>query len=242
MARRKVNIDWILSQIESKWSLWNLVLGTGLAASFGLPAWAVHSASIFAEYSPLSWVVSGFIGVFVAVIAYLIYAFASKLRVTAQYNAMFLEKGILINPLETIFERKRILLNDFVLPSHTLIENKTFVDCDLIGPANIYFLTSNNVSPIRQPIIDAVWLSPKASFRNGFVFSNCVFRNCSFQRITMFASVENYLLWKNHPSINWISIPPSQLDIEERNKIVSQEGPKKEEVTSGPVPRIEGPK
>jgi len=58
-----------------------------------------------------------------------------------------MDKGALINPLDVSFERKRILLNEFVLPSHTIIENKTFIDCDLIGPANIYFHSSNNASP-----------------------------------------------------------------------------------------------
>jgi hypothetical protein len=186
-----------------------------------LPAWATHSASIFSQYSPLSWVIAGFIGVFSVVLIYFTYAWASKIRITAAYNARFLEKGVLINPLEASFERKRILLNDFVLPSHTVIENKVFIDCDLIGPANMYFHSSNNANPIREPIFDAVWLAPKANFHNGFVFRNCVFRNCSFQRITLFASVENYQNWKDNKSINWIGIPPTEKDLQERAALLN---------------------
>jgi hypothetical protein len=129
--------------------------------------------------------------------------------------------GELINPLDTTFEKKRIFLNDFVLPSHTFIENKNFIDCDLIGPANVYFPANNQAAPIRLPVIDAVWLSAEARFTNGFIFYNCLFRNCSFQRITMFASIENYESWKDNPNINWIGIPPSPDDIEQRRKILA---------------------
>jgi hypothetical protein len=93
-------------------------------------------------------------------------------------------------------------------------------DCDLIGPANIYFMSSNMANPIRPPKVDAVWLEPNAKFNNGFVFNNCIFRNCSFQRITMFASVENFQNWKDNPNINWISIPPSESQIAERLRIL----------------------
>lgn len=212
-----------LSTIESRWNLWALISGSGLVASFALPAWAVHAAQLFSEYAPFSWDIAGFCGVLVWVIIRLIWNWAYKIRVHAEYDAKFLEHGSIINPLDLTFERKRILLNDFVLPSHTFIEGKTFIDCDLIGPANIYFHSSNQANPIRLPKIDAVWLAPKAQFNNGFVFNNCIFRNCSFQRITMFASIENYLLWKDNPNVNWISIPPTEEQIVERRTIVERE-------------------
>jgi hypothetical protein len=142
-------------------------------------------------------VAAGFLGVFIATICRLIWHWASQMKVKAKYDALQLEKGSLINPLDLTFERKRILLNDFVLPSHPVIEGKTFIDCDLIGPACIYFASNNQAAPIRPPKFDAVWLSPEAKFNNRFIFNNCIFRNCSFQRITMFASIENFHAWKD---------------------------------------------
>jgi hypothetical protein len=53
-----------------------------------------------------------------------------------------------------------------------------------------------------------------------FTFSNCIFRNCSFQRITMFASIENYENWKDNAAVNWLSFPPTPEAIYERKKFL----------------------
>jgi hypothetical protein len=242
-----------LNVAESRWSLWNLFAGTTLVASFALPAWAAHTAEIFRQYSPLSWVVAGFVGMFLWAITRWFFSAAYRIRINAKYDEQFLANGGNFNPLSTTFERKRIFLNDLVLPSHTLIENKTFVDCDIIGPANIYFLIGNNINPIRPPNFDAVWLHPTAKFTNGFIFAHCIFRNCSFQRLTMFASIENYAAWKDSANISWISIAPSQDDIAERMKVIAPDTiqpppakpvetqPAKPVETSGVV-RLEAPK
>jgi hypothetical protein len=179
-----------------------------LVASFSLPAWATWAANIFSQYAPLSWVVAGFCGVLAWVIIRVIWNWAYQISVRAEYDAKFIEHGGNFNPLDSTFERKRIFVNDFVLPSHPYIENKTFIDCDIIGPANLYFYVGNQMSPVKPPPIDAVCLDPTKKFSNGFLFSNCIFRNCSFQRITLFVSQPTYEDWKNNPLFNWISPPP----------------------------------
>lgn len=192
-------------------------------ASFALPAWAVRAAQIFSEYAPASWVIAGFGGLIIWAIARLLWQLANRLRIRNLWDIRNLERGSLINPLDLTFERKRIRLDEFALPSHTVIEGKTFIDCDIIGPANIYFHASNLANPIRVPKVDAVWLAPKAIFTNGFTFRDCIFRNCSFQRITLFGSIENYKNWKDNPMINWIGITPTAADLAERQHIVGLE-------------------
>jgi hypothetical protein len=153
-----------LSTLESRWSLWNLFQGSVLVASFALPAWAVRAARVFADYAPLSWVLAGFVGVVVWAVVRLFWQLATRLKIRSQWDARSLDRGSFINPLDLTSERKRILLNDFVLPSWTWIDGKTFIDCDLIGPANFYFDVTNIAHPIRPPKLDAVWLDPKANF------------------------------------------------------------------------------
>jgi hypothetical protein len=65
MAAATERLGRFLNTVESRWSLYALLQGSGLVASFGLPAWAVRSAQIFSDYAPLSWVVGGFVGVLV---------------------------------------------------------------------------------------------------------------------------------------------------------------------------------
>jgi hypothetical protein len=207
-----------LDILETRLSL--VLHGVGLVGSFSLPAWATWAAGIFSQYAPLSWVVAGFLGVGLGVLFRLIWHWAGQMKVRAKYDALQLEKGSLITPLDLTFERKRILVNDFVLPSHPFIDGKTFIDCDIVGPACIYFSSNNQANPIRPPKVDAVWLEPGAKFNNGFIFTNCIFRNCSFQRITIFASVENFHAWKDLDSVNWISIPPTEADLQKRLAIL----------------------
>jgi hypothetical protein len=102
MAFPRFHPDKFLTWMESKWSLWNLLLGTGLVASFSLPAWAVSTAQIFSQYAPFSWVVAGFTGVLAGVVAYLMYAVAYKRLIEARYNARYLDKGVIINPLVSV--------------------------------------------------------------------------------------------------------------------------------------------
>jgi hypothetical protein len=194
-----------------------------MIASIGLPAWATWAAGIFSQYAPLSWVVAGFAGLVCWSLYQLLRAWALRIIVNAKYDARFIERGQNYNPLELTFERKRIYLDDFSLPSHTVIEGKTFIDCDIIGPATIHFKSNNLAQPLRPPILDAIWLHPAAKFTNGFTFDSCIFRNCSFQRITMLASVENFSAWKGHPNVNWISLPPTDQDIQARQFIINEE-------------------
>lgn len=46
----------------------------------------------------------------------------------------------------TSFIKKRIYIHDLEDPAVPIIEGKTFVNCDLVGPANITFLDGCNLS------------------------------------------------------------------------------------------------
>jgi hypothetical protein len=67
-------------------------------------------------------------------------------------------------------------------------------------------------------------LHPDARYNAGFQFHNCIFRDCSFQRITMFASIENFELWNSNASVNWIGVPPSAELIEKRKADILPKG------------------
>ena len=127
-----------LTSIESRWSRWTLIQGTGLLASFAVPAWAVRASQVSSAYAPLLWARAGFFGVFAWALIRLIWHYTTVSKVRAQWDLRMLERGSLVNRLDLTFERMRIMLNDFARPSWTMIDGKTFIDCDLIGPANIY--------------------------------------------------------------------------------------------------------
>ncbi len=111
-----------------------------------------------------------------------------------------------------VFEGKRIYLNDFVLPSQPRVVGKTFVDCEIVGPANMYFELDNSVDDVQPGLVDAVSLSGERQFYNGILFRNCKFRGCTFHRVTLFLELKEVLRIENLNWLNWISpMPPADL-------------------------------
>lgn len=199
----KSAINWAWDWIIEHWAAVLSVSGGGLMG------YLAAGANWLQQYGPVAWGGVGLLTALIISFVIIIIARAKQMRINAARDAAILAKGSIINPLDKIFEKKRIFINDFILPSHPMIDGKIFTDCEIIGPANIYFLPTNVANPIRPPAMDAVWVSPNARPTNGFILHNCYFNNCSFQLITIYASIDNYHAWKNNPNVNWISIPPT---------------------------------
>lgn len=199
-------IDRLMGRADTGLSLYTAIKGSSVMASVLALSWAVEATEVFSEYAPFSWVAAGFLGIIIWATAYLLWQVGYKIRVATAYNAKFLNTGLKINPLNKTFEDQRIFLNDFALPSHPLIEGKTFINCEIIGPANMYWNYGNRGDDTKLPIIDAVCLNPQKKFFNGFVFNNCIFRGCSFQRITLFVNPEEFATFHSNNNLNWIGI------------------------------------
>ncbi len=176
--------------------------------SFALPAWAAEAAGVFSEYAPLSGVVAGFVGLLLYVVAVFIYGTGQQRSVRSRYDAKFMQETGGVDPLARVFEGKRIYLNDFVLPSQPQVIGKTFVDCEIVGPANMYFESDNSVDDTKPGLVDAVALSGKRQFLNGVAFRNCKFRSCTFHRVTLFFQPEESLRIQHLNWLNWISPLP----------------------------------
>ena len=173
--------------------------------SFALPAWAVRAANLFAEYSPLSWVAAGFAGLFLGAFIFALIAWARSKWVRARYDAKMIAGGSYVDPMAKTYEDRRIFLNEFCLPSHPLIEKKTFINCQIIGPANIVLETGNNVQDATYPISDAVLMKPDHKLFNAVIVRNCIFRQCSFQRVTFLVPAAEYEAARNWHLFNWIT-------------------------------------
>lgn len=202
------NIDRFFSKLEWRWSLANMLWGTGAIASATLPAWAVRTLEVFSEYSPLSWVLAGFAGLAIYCLCFLTFAWAHAINVRARFNDRSMNSGGFVDPLAKVYERERIFLNDFCLPTNPYIRDKLFIDCEIIGPANLFLAIGNRVDEILLPHCDAVVLPSGATFYNGYTLANTTFRRCSFQRVTFFVSQEEYQFVKDLNWLNWISYSP----------------------------------
>lgn len=204
MATAGQQIDGLLSKLEWRWSLSNFLIGAYFFASTALPAWAVSAMEMFQHYAPLSWVLAGFAGLVVSVVAFAVFSLAYGRWVRSRYNRRLYEKTGFVDPMAKTFEDKRIFLSEFCLPSDQFIEGKTFINCEIIGPALLYLRRDNKAYEQKLPYCDAVVLRRNRIFYNGIVLDNCTFRASSFKRITLIASEDEYPLIKDLEWLNWI--------------------------------------
>lgn len=171
-----------------------------------MTAWAARAAEILSAYAPFSWVAAGICGGFAVSAAYWLFAASRAKWVRTKYDNTTMLRGGMVDPLAKTFEAKRIYLSEFVLPSHPVIQGKTFIGCEIIGPANVLLVSGNSVAEGRSPSCDAVALKDGDYPTNAIFLNGCTFRECSFQRVTFFISAQeveanrhlNWLLWIGH--------------------------------------------
>lgn len=228
-----MHFEWRLSLATVIWSL--LVP----AGSFALPAWAARVTGVFSEYAPLSWVVAGFAGLLLYSVAVFIYGTGQQRSVRSRYDARFMSETGGVDPLAKVFEGKRIYLSDFVLPSNPYISGKNFVDCEIVGPANIFLEVGNGFADVPSIKIDSVALVADARFFNGYTFSNCNFRNCTFHRVTFFWSHWEAQGLSDSPFLNWIAPMPPQMHLPgtDQAKAIEDQAPRSPKESEEETPR-----
>ena len=180
---------------------------------FGIPAWAAHATEWLNEYGPITWVASGFVGVFLlSMVSWFGVLTLTKLR-TIMLIRKISERADAINPMDQHFYSKRINLQWFVPPSGDEVQNKTFTKCEIIGPLNII--------PFQCPIIKSVYVSADyivvrnetlgRTILNGHVFRNCTFVECKFYYISFLVGEAAYSVFDATGGCNWIThvpVPP----------------------------------
>lgn len=193
-----------------EWRLSLLLIIVPAIGSFALPAWAVRATSAFERHAPFSWVAAGFLGFLLFAAGYALISWARAKWVRAKYDHSLYKRTGFVDPMAATFENKRIFLSDFVLPSDPYIFGKTFINCEIIGPANLFLRGNYQVNEQRLPAVDAVALNGDKLFHNGITVENCTFRACSFKRITLMMLPHEYGQYRSLDWLNWISRPSDE--------------------------------
>lgn len=238
MAGQKISIgariDQVLARLEWRWSLSNLALAAYLSISTALPAWAVSAMSTFQHFAPLSWVLAGFSGLIGAVLLYALFAWAFGRVIRARYDRSLYERTGFVDPMAKTFENKRIFLSDFVLPSAAHIAEKAFINCEIIGPANLFLRQGNSIATQKLPFCDGFIVPSSArNMYNFIVIDNCSFRDCSFKLCTVgLLDVEYHAFGQSLGWVNWLNPPEEQLQM----LPLADEGPALDAAAVAPPP------
>lgn len=182
-----------------------IALIIGWAMSFAIPAWATWAIAALQAWAPLSWVVAGFLGMLIAALVYAIVARARLWFVNARATGEFYKQIDRINPLEDTFRNRRIAIADLKPPFEPVIRRKTFIDCELIGPANASF-GATSMNGVIFIDCNACKVKNTAFISTSVMFEDCTFLRGKIFRVTFFIPEAGYDHMRNSmPGMNWLT-------------------------------------
>ncbi len=172
-----------------------------------ITAYAAGLVEVLKYFSPLSWVLGGLIGMCLSSLTYALVGYARIRHQLADIRERIAISDF-INPHDQTFESRRIRVTDLLRPTISAIENKTFVNCDIIGPANIV-VRHCTLRGSSGNLLDA-FVASGAMPLNATVFLNCTFTNCSFYMVTFVIPVQFIDDFARHEfrGLNWLTALP----------------------------------
>ncbi|KAF6692762.1 hypothetical protein HFD98_09665 [Pseudomonas sp. EKM23D] len=141
--------------------------------------------------NPIFYAIAFVAGIYIALGIYHIILSAKKKNIILRQANLISRPGE-GNPLETKFDKKTIKITDFFSPFYSPHKNKTFHNCEIVGPGNVIFLgcTLNNciLSSCQVVIIN----DSKIPILNITAFSQCVFLDTKILGSTIFVSKADF--------------------------------------------------
>lgn len=139
-------------------------------------AWLAHVTAFLQPYAPFSWGIAALIGAIGFALAVLVIAHIRSAIVTASIRRKFYEGSEKLNPVVSQFQEQRIFVSDLVPPFELVIRNKTFIKCEIIGPANVVLSGPGLIKD--SSIINCA--ASKMSDKSQFIPASVMFENCQF--------------------------------------------------------------
>lgn len=131
-------IPQLLDRLESRIALLSLVWkGATVVAAGAATGWIAYITDWIAAYGPIGWWSAALLGTLVASLIMWIFAAIRYAWIHATAKDRWSKVVDKVNPLSHKFDSQRILFSDLAHPIWGKIKNNSFIDCDLIGPANI---------------------------------------------------------------------------------------------------------
>ena len=163
----------LLDRAESRISLWAILNGSGVLTAAGVTGWLSSAVEWISAYGAFGWWCAALAGALAAALVLLAVAWGRYAWIRGR--TLHKWKNIVdnFNPMEDEFNKQRIRLADIANPFTMRISGKRFVNCDLIGPANIIIMSHNNLFHIGFIDCDIIVGRHGAIFKNAIGLENC---------------------------------------------------------------------
>ncbi|GGZ33816.1 hypothetical protein [Asticcacaulis endophyticus] len=206
------------NKIERAATWFNLITGASLV---GLSGWVSNYMASktpwIVQIGPYGVLVATFFGIACALFLYALVVQVSVWRLRAEKQKKWENNTDSFNPLDKEFHKKRIYIQELAHPVDNKIVGKKFTECELIGPANIFFFQNTNSIAPHFINCDIIVVKP-SNINNAIALTNIEFINCKFYRFSVFVSkgeVENlknmapiFITLTGNPAID--SLPPGK--------------------------------
>jgi len=163
---------WKWGERASKAWPWVLTVVTTLGTG-----WIAKASDWLAGYGPISWVICGLLGGLIFSFTWFAIASGMERYQRSRTLKAFKRPEIDgINPLDAVFIKHRIDINAFKNPlPNESVKDKTFVDCELVGPAVIFFLGAANLNNVAWMNCDFVAVDDNKMVQNVIAFETSRF-------------------------------------------------------------------
>ncbi len=133
-----------------------LITGGSIVTAIGaFSGWVASQTEWVSQYGGIAWSGVALGGAAIATTIMIGLAFIRLVWIRGGAIRKWGQDVDSINPLDVEFTRRRIKIQDLVHPIKNSVERKRFVDCELMGPANITFfgINANGVGFIDCDIV-----------------------------------------------------------------------------------------
>lgn len=200
---RAESVDLAASLGEKLVSWGPPVFGT---LGFGtLSAWVGKLTTRLGDYAPLSWLVCGSLGAIVFLLAYWIWCGARLKLVMYRLTQRIEVTRDHVNPLDSSFTGRRVDLASFASPLPRPVKDKTFVNCELFGPAIIFIGGNAHFDTVEFSQCDFVLVQPGARMQNVIPMIDMTMRGGVMHNTTVYVTpgAANGL----PANVNWLTFP-----------------------------------
>lgn len=165
-----------------KWA--PIVIGTTFTGT--VTGLAAKLTTALDSYSPFSWTIATLTGGCLFLLSAWIWSAA---RVNLERIEYAKEQSKIkddFNPVDQIYTKKRIFLQNFRTQFNDRVSNKTFVDCELYGPAVIFLSNKISLSGINIAACEFVCVKNGSNLYNCIVFEDFTVTRGKMRGLTIF--------------------------------------------------------
>lgn len=140
-----------------------------VSAVGAISGWIAHHTTWIVSYGAIGWWATALVGALIATAVLVGVAYLRLIWIKGAAIRNWQKEVTQINPLDAEFTRQRISISDLVSPVTRGVSKKRFVDCELLGPANIVFRSGINANGTGFVDCDIVVIRPNGAFISNVV-------------------------------------------------------------------------